>query len=913
MQPREDVHARDGSELTLSFDQITKDDLALVGGKGANLGAMWRADIPVPPGFCVTSLAFERFIAGLDDAERWFSALDALDGTDVDRAREAASAMREALGSVAIPTHVAEDILRALDALGAERSFAVRSSATAEDLPGASFAGQQDTYLNIRGRDAVLDAVRRCWISLFTDRAVLYRAKNRFGHRAVKLCVVVQRLVEPDVSGIMFTADPVSGHRATLSIDAGFGLGEALVSGLISADLYRYDRRKKLLTLAQVGDKAFAIRSDSSGGTLREELSSARRTARALSDEQVHALAQIAERVEAFYEGAPQDIEWCIRGGEVFVVQSRPITSLFPVPQSSRASDGLRVFVSFGHVQMMLDPIPTMALDLWRFFLPVGKGAVPDREQPAQRSPYGCVAGSRMFIDVTDLMTAPKLRQTYLGVLSHVYRDLALGIEALSKRENFQDDPWSFTDIVTATAALAGPIVGRAPYLLARGAPADNAREAARILDEVVARAQSNVASTPEGGDRIRRIAHEFNSFFVSARPALSRVITGILAHRALTKLAREPWAEGVRDEVENLLRGLPGNVTTEMDLAIGDLSDRARESDALVELLRASAVPYRELRAELQRTDGGSAFLHAFDRLIDRYGDRGVAEIDVSRPRWRDDPSLLLRVITGGLASSRETGAHRTHHEQQVAIGERAVERLTEAAKKGATGPMRARLVRRLATVARTGMALREHPKFALVRMLGQVRATLLLSGKTLLDRGQIDQVDDVFHLDIDELADALDDRATQVRATIRARRAQFEQDRHRKPPFVISSEGETPVLEFDRTGLGANALVGTAASAGVIEGVARIIRDPNREVLHSGEILVAECTDPGWTPLFVHASGVVTEVGGLMTHGAVVAREYGIPAVVSVRDATSKIATGQRIRVDGTRGVVEPLEESR
>src|SRR6478752_7745197 len=245
---------------TVALEDVAADDLPRVGGKGANLGALVRAGVSVPPGYCVTTEAFEDFIAALPDSDRHFVALEALDGNDVAAARTVAEAMREALENVVMPPAVATAVLEAWRHLGSERPLAVRSSATAEDLPGASFAGQQDTYLNIVGEDPLLDAVRRCWISLFTDRAVLYRARNRFGHRAVRLAVVVQRLVDPDVSGILFTADPVSGHRAIASIDAGFGLGEALVGGLISADLYKVDRRTQQVILARPGKKELAIR-----------------------------------------------------------------------------------------------------------------------------------------------------------------------------------------------------------------------------------------------------------------------------------------------------------------------------------------------------------------------------------------------------------------------------------------------------------------------------------------------------------------------------------------------------------------------------------------------------------------------------------------------------------------------------
>src|SRR5215470_6011780 len=319
-------------KLTMTFAELGAQDLPTVGGKGANLGALCRAGVEVPKGYCVTTAAFDRFLASLPEA-----------------------------------------VAEAWRALGTELPLAVRSSATAEDLPGASFAGQQDTYLNVLGEAALIDAVKRCWISLFTDRAVLYRARGGFGHRAVRLAVVVQQMVDPEVSGILFTADPISGHRHVASIDAGFGLGEALVSGLISADLYRVDRRSREVLLARPGNKEFAIRSVPGGGTRREILPEPQRSARALNDDQVRALADIANRLEPLFGGVPLDIEWCIAQGTIYVVQARPITSLFPVPRGESEGPGLRIFLSFGHLQMMLDAMPRLALEVWRYFMPVGK------------------------------------------------------------------------------------------------------------------------------------------------------------------------------------------------------------------------------------------------------------------------------------------------------------------------------------------------------------------------------------------------------------------------------------------------------------------------------------------------------------------------------------------------------------
>ncbi|HEY0092894.1 MAG TPA: PEP/pyruvate-binding domain-containing protein, partial [Archangium sp.] len=240
--------------LILPFEHISAAELPRVGGKGANLGEMARAGFPVPPGFCVTTAAFDAFLAGCGELPALYAELEALDGKDVEAARRAAESMRAALGRAPLPPTVAEAVLATWRELGTEASWAVRSSATAEDLPDASFAGQQDTYLNIRGADALLDAVRRCWVSLFTDRAVLYRARSGFGHRGVKLSVVVQRMVLPEVSGILFTADPITGRRGAVSTDAGFGLGEALVSGLINADLYKVDKETGALLEVHVGD-----------------------------------------------------------------------------------------------------------------------------------------------------------------------------------------------------------------------------------------------------------------------------------------------------------------------------------------------------------------------------------------------------------------------------------------------------------------------------------------------------------------------------------------------------------------------------------------------------------------------------------------------------------------------------------
>ena len=903
--------AAGAAPLILPFERIRAADLLRVGGKGANLGEMARAGFPVPPGFCVTTAAFDAFLEGCEGLEGLHAALEALDGQDVEAARRVAGSTRDVLGRVPLPPAVAEAVLGAWRDLGPEAAWAVRSSATAEDLPDASFAGQQDTYLNIRGAEALLDAVRRCWVSLFTDRAVLYRARSGFGHRGVKLSVVIQRMVLPEVSGILFTADPVTGRRGTVSIDAGFGLGEALVSGLVNADLYKVDKESGALLEVRVGDKALAIRPRPEGGTFEEPLDETQRRARVLDDAAVRELTALGLRIEAHY-GAPQDIEWCIEAGRLYVVQARPITSLYPLPVPAPEDEGLHVYMSFGHVQMMTDPMPPLALQVWRLMFPFGKPPSAGPGQAPVESQITATAAHRMYLDVTPLLRHPVLRRGVRGVLGYVYEDMRRGMDVLMSRPAFQRG----ASVGRASSWTAGRFLlltlGR---VLSRLFFADPAQLLPRVEAFGEARfvtMRDRLAAAPVGAGRLREARRVVSELLASLLVLPPSIAVGFLARTLLGRLSQRGVLGGTPEDIDALERGLPGNVTTEMDLAVGDLADRVRPHPALAELLRSRPAP--EALVAARDVEGGPAFLEAWKAFLARYGMRGPGEIDVSRPRYKDAPASLLAAVLGGAGpatAGRVPGAHRAHHEALAAKAEAATERIIAASRRGLTGGLRARLARRLARLARAGSGLREHPKFVLIRVFDLVRGAMLEAGGLLVQRGALMTAEDVFLFRFEELIAALEaSPMTDLKVLAGERRASLQRDARRAPPFMMASDGEIPPLAA-REDLPPGALSGTAASAGVVEGRVRVVLDPAHEVLHAGEILVAPHTDPGWTPLFVHAAGLVTEVGGLMTHGSVVAREYGIPAVVSVAGATRRLRTGQRIRVDGTRGCVEVLDE--
>lgn len=882
--------------MIVSFSQILPGDVARVGGKGMNLGALAQAGFPVPPGFCVDTEAYRRFVAGCRAFPELLDRLDRLGADDVAGVRELGARVREALLATPLPPEVGRAALAAHAELGVDHNYAVRSSATAEDLPGASFAGQQDTFLGVRGGDALLDAIRRCFASLFTDRAILYRARGGFGHRGVALAVVVQRMIAPDAAGILFTADPVTGHRKTLTIDAGFGLGEALVGGLVTADLYRVDRRARTIKEVRVGDKRVAIWPLPGGGTRTEELSPERRHARVLDDAAIFALTELGERVEAHYGGAPQDLEWCFEGDRLHLLQARPITALYPLPEPAPDDGALHVYFSFSHAQNMTDPISPFGRDLWRAVLPIGKsrvGAVPGDSTTLT------TAGGRLYIDVTPALRVPRLRRLIGRVLRTVYPDIAATLETLADRPEVQAAAQPRGAVVRATLGLLWTVPFRLAWLLVGARLQDQARWADGFIAAIYREVEAAISAQPPGAPRLRAARAALAGVF-KIFPALPpRIGAGLIA---LGKLRRRFEGTPHAADVEALQRGLVGNVTTEMDLRVGDLADLVRPHPELIAALHDH--PGDDL-SRLRALPGGTAFVDALAEFLRRYGARGQGEIDIGRPRWADDPTFLLRSVAGAAAHG-EAAAHRRRFARLQAEGEAAAARLVAAA----SWPARP-WVQRLTLAVRHCLGVREHPKFLLVRCLELVRRLALEAAEQLVRRQQLAAADDVWMLGFDELIAHLDDPAADARPLALARRADHERFRPMSPPLVVTSEGEVPQRPVPED-LPEGALAGLGASAGVACGLARVVLDPAAEVLRAGEILVAPYTDPGWTPLFVHAAGLVCDVGGMMTHGSVIAREYGIPAVVGVGDGTRRLRTGQRLRVDGGRGIVEVLEDA-
>jgi phosphohistidine swiveling domain-containing protein len=890
--------------LVLGLELIDAGMLARVGGKAANLGETTGAGLPVPPGFCLTTEAYRRAVgpAGLEDVH---GALAVTGDHDLAALAALAARARELTLGVDVPPDIAAAVRESYAALGPDVPVAVRSSATAEDLPLASFAGQQDTYLNVVGADAVLDAVRRCWASLWTDRAVAYRATHGISPSTVALAVVVQRMVDAAVAGVLFTANPVTGRRHEAVIDASPGLGEAVVSGAVNPDHFVVDTATGEILERRTGDKAIAIRPLPGGGTERTALSPD--SGPSLGDAQVRALAALGSKVERHY-GAPQDIEWAIDASDkLWLVQSRPITTLYPLPDPRPdlpEPDGIRVFLCFSLAQGLTRPLTPMGMAGFRLIAgSVARSAGFDVPEPRNGpAPYR-QAGQRLFVDLTPVVRSSVGR----AIVPRVF-DIMEARSAAVLRRLFADprftvtirSPWRVLRHVVPVAAK-----GRVPESLFRALL--RPETALRRVDSfgVRHRAALVVPADATGPERLNHAERILGGELFPIVPAvLPLPALGFALLAVAGKLAGQGTDSGA---LQAVLRGLPNNVTTEMDLALWHLATAIRESGAAAVFEDASP---QEL-ARRYRSGGLPAVVQSgLTGFLARYGHRTVAEIDLGMPRWSDDPTHILGVLANYLKLDDPALAPDRQFARAAREAEAQIERLTAIAgsRGGPAGRLRARLVRGALRRTRMFAGLRELPKYHIVEGLAAVRKEVAAVGAELAAAGRIGEADDIFFLDFAEAHRAL--AGASLRDVVAVRREAYDAElgRRRIPRVLLSDGTEPEALHAPGTGAAAGVLSGTPASAGTVTAKARVILDPQGAALEPGEILVAPSTDPGWTPLFLTAGGLVMEMGGPNSHGAVVAREYGIPAVVGVPDATAAISTGQVITLDGGAGTVTP-----
>lgn len=806
-------------------------DLAAAGGKGAALGELVRQGFPVPPGFIITSDAFRSLPAG--------TGLGAvLDGSDQNK--DDGGTRRALFASFDMPAGLRAEIADAYAALGGG-AVAVRSSATAEDLPGAASAGQQDTFLNVVGEQAVAKAVADCWASLWTDRAIAYRRRQGIDPHEVAIAVVVQKMVPADTAGVMFTANPVTGERSEIVVDASAGLGEAVVSGRVTPEHYVLDRSGKIRHFAPGGGE-LVIAPDAGGGT--REQRGRHSSDPSLTADQLRELAALGRKAQDLF-GRPQDMEWALAGGRIHVLQSRPMTALPPQPLRLNAIQ--RRVVPFFIEMFQMRPYP-LDVSGW-----MKQGIL------AMLQRMGGSVGVRF-------PTVEKLLPEEDGVVVQLVppsprltlRTLAAPLSLARRARQFKITGWKSDSRFVTFLAEVERLNSRDPEALRWSEVVDIARESFATLRGIT---ELRISYIP--GIFLPLLRLRLMLLLLGRMGLASALIAG-----AETKTSQ---ANGSLEQLAAMVRADPG------------LADAFASSDApaLLQLLDDPA---------------HAAFREAFDGFLREYGNRETVSVVLSSsPTWSDAPEVVLGLVKALLGqrpgAADQTGSALAELKRHPFLRLGSIRRHVLAAVDD----------------ARAGMAFREDSHFYATKVIPPMRRAYRELGRRLVAAGVIDGVQDVYHLRFEELAAITDDDGALPPSV-----------RQRYRPLVLARaarrrelEGipllDTALLFKDRRRAAGVLVSGTLASRGRTEGPVRIIRGPEEfGRLRSGDVLVCPYTNPSWTPLFQRAAAVVVDMGGLGSHAAIVAREYGIPAVMGTGTGTGVLAEGQRVLVDGSAGTV-------
>jgi pyruvate,water dikinase len=720
--------------------------------------------------------------------------------------------------------------------------------------------------------------------------------QNDFDHRKVHLSVVVQKMVFPQAAGILFTADPVTSNRKVLSIDASFGLGEAMVSGLVNADLYKVCDGK--IIDKKISAKKLAIYALEDGGTKEQKIEPGMQNEQALSDEQILQLERIGRRIEEYF-GNPQDIEWCLVNDAFYIVQSRPITTLYPIPEANDQEN--HVYISVGHQQMMTDAMKPLGLSFWLLMTPA-----------KTRS-----AGGRLFVDVTPMLASPDSRDMIINTLGKFDPLVKDALATIIKRGDFiKSLPSATIDLATA---LPDDEKESASGQSKKGPSLPNYHALDEydptIVSDLIKSSQTSLEALKQniqkksGSDLFDFIQEDVEQLKKNTTDPRSFgvIMTGMNASSWINEKMNE-WL-GEKNAADTISQSAPNNITSEMGLELLDVADVIRPYPKVIEHLSRIQFGIKDdtFLDELVTFKGGQEIREAITAYLNKYGMRCVGEIDITKNRWSEKPITLIPLILSNIKNFEpNAGSRRFEQGRHEAL--KKEQELLDRLKQLPDGEQKAKETKRMIDLVRNYAGYREYPKYAIISRYFVYKQAILKEAEQLVQAGVIHEKEDVYYLTFEEAHEVVRTNKLDYEI-VNKRKDEYKLYEKLTPPRVITSDGEIITGKYKRENLPPGSIVGLAVSSGVIEGRARVIFDMEDANLEDGDILVTTFTDPSWTPLFVSIKGLVTEVGGLMTHGAVIAREYGLPAVVGVENATKLIKDGQRIRVNGTDGYVEKL----
>lgn len=863
---------------TIPFSQLNKSSIAASGGKGANLGEMTTAGFPVPRGFVLTTAAYDTFVRAHGLQPQIVDLAHTVSADDPQSSERASKKIKQLFLNREMPNDVVDELLAANERVG-EVSVAVRSSATAEDLPDASFAGQQETYLNVQGKEALLDAVKKCWASLWTARAIIYRLKQNIAPDDISLAVVVQKQIASDVSGVAFSLNPHNNDYDEAVINSNFGLGESIVAGQVTPDSFVVNKVTSEIIEKQLAHKGYVLVSKAGGGI--EETTPADPKAASLTDAQVKAVTQLVTKVEAHYK-LPMDIEWAYADDELYLLQARPITTYVPLPEIMITEPGAEKYLYLDLIvlsQGFQDSLSVLGNDIWGQMLEAIKG-------DAGMFDAGMEGGvinieGRQYLNLSNLMAgfgtgvASRAISSYDAPTRDTIASLDLESYVPAKT------PQAMRGMKLRAAKMAVPML--APLITGIINQSNAEKKYLELLERDVNWSKQFAAKQDIP---FSDLVQQLNARFGNQMNAIMGVMgPALLAQARLNRLFKN-------DSVDDLLLALNidlnGNPTSEMGRMMLDLAKYPEVQETATG---------DEFALKLANKQFSSEFQQAFDDYMDRFGCRGIREIDIATERAHENvPAFFeqlkaLDVHNDVLAKSAQR--RQDAYDQLLAL----------ATQKG-----KAKFFKKQAALHRN-LGYREMPKYFFIVTLDLMRQRALQLGAYFVAQGRLDDKTQVFDLNVSQLTQAQQDSTLDLRAIIarnlapRAKQAQVK-----NWPRIIDSRGR--ILRAEREPAKEGELAGDPVSPGVIRGVANVLNAPYEKPLKKGEILVTRATDPGWTPLFMNADGVVLEIGGGLQHGAVIAREYGLPCVSGIENATENIPDGALIEVDGSNGIVRLME---
>ena len=876
---------------------IQDDHISAVGAKALSLARMDRTGLPVPPGFCVTAPAYRRHLEINNLVGRIESKLQQLRNASPPATKEALSNLRQAIIAASLADTLRQQIEHHYRTLAADR-LAVRSSATAEDLPGHSFAGQYDTHLGIMDLDGCIKAVKKCWASLWTDRAYNYRHNNGFDHTAVNMAVIVQSLIEADASGVIFTADPRYGPCGNIVIEACFGLGHALVSGKVTPDRFVVHRKKLWLLFHTISEKKIECVLDRDGTVKEQEVADDRSIAPSLDKKQIKRLAKLAQKVEAGF-GCPQDIEWAVSKNKIFLLQSRPITGFSP----ERSWEDRQIWSNNPSKEVMPDVVTPSMFSMMlesigeEFFEPVFRVLCCDRgDHPL----YDLIAG-RIYFNaniwgaVFRHLPGGRSVDFMEGVGGHK------GMQEMAERLRTAPDE----DLPDINFSLLRFIL-KMPLIII-GSLLNTPKKGRRIITWINAKNQkwSGLNVSNLSAEQISTCCQQLR---MDLRQLLNDFLylLSMLAAFPLLHLVCAKWFADDGSLANSLLVG-----AGDMDDAVAGLElwrlAVAADADPEVKDLVLSNQDWHTIEPKLSQFDSGKDFLKTWNDFMQRHGHHCRAELEIYTPRWAETPDYILRLVRNYISQ-----IGKTDPVQNAANLARQRKKLEQQCRKKLKNPIKRIIFNHLLNRSQQGSVFRENVKSQVIKLIVFLRRMLLELNKKLADKGVLKNQDDIFFLRLEEIESVVQDKADfDIHRIITDRRTEYDRNSLIYPPDVIFGKFDPDKYVPDPVDTDVEKLTGLPVSPGVVTGKARVIlrADSDRQVL-AGEILVAPFTDPGWTPYFVTAAAIVMDQGGILSHGSIVAREYGIPAVVNVGSGTKIIKTGQTIEVDGNQGIVKILQ---